>query len=395
MKFNFSDNTKNQESNAIREIFKTLSNPDMISFAGGFPSKDNIPNNDIAKIAKELLVTDGKELMQYGATEGYPKLKKSLIKFIERFGIFNANEENILITSGGQQSIDLVSRVMINKNDVILVQETTYLAAILIFKSYGAKVVGVKYNNQDVDLTDLEKKLKKFNPKFFYLVPTFSNPTGMEISYKNRKEILSLVNKYKSVIVEDDPYSELRYEGEKIPSIKSLDKTGRVLYISSFSKTICPGVRTAYSIGHKDLIRKMTIMKQSNDVYSPYLNQAIVNHYISTEEYEKRLDLLKKEYKEKKDFMKKCIDKYFPNTFKYYNSKGGLFIYGYFEDDLDTQKLFDISIKNNVVFVTGKPFSIKTNKNSLRLNFSNSTLDKIEEGIKRIAKSIKELEELK
>lgn len=394
MKFNFSDNTKNQESNAIREIFKTLSNKDMISFAGGFPSKDNIPNEEIANIANKLLMSEGKDLMQYGATEGYPKLKKSLIKFVERFDIYNINEDNILITSGGQQSIDLISRVMINKNDVILVQETTYLAAILIFKSYGAKVIGVKFNDQNVDLTDLEKKLKKYNPKFLYLVPTFSNPTGKEIDLKNRKEILKLTQKYNSLIVEDDPYSELRYEGEKIPSIKSLDKKGNVLYISSFSKTICPGIRTAYSVGHKDLIRKMTIIKQSNDVYTPYLNQAIANEYISTDKYENRLINLKKEYKEKKDFMKKCIDKYMPKTFVYNDSKGGLFIFGYFQDDLDTQKLFDICVKNNVVFVTGKPFSTNNSTNTLRLNFSNQSLENIEEGIKRIAKSIEMLKKV-
>lgn len=393
MKYNFSDAARKQEPNAIREIFKTLSNKDVISFAGGFPSKDNIPNKEIAEISSSLLLKDGKDLMQYGATEGYPKLKTSLLKFIERFNIYNQKENNILITSGAQQSIDLISRIMINKNDVILVQETTYLAAILIFKSYGAKVIGVKFNDQNVDLIDLEKKLKKYMPKFFYLVPTFSNPTGKEIDEKNRKDILNLINKYKTLLVEDDPYSELRYFGKKISSIKSFDKNERVIYISSFSKTICPGLRVAYSVANKEIIRKMTIMKQSNDVYSPYLNQAIANEYITTNKYENRLDKLKEEYKEKMEFMKYCIDKYMPKTFIYNNTNGGLFIYGYFKDDLDTDKLFDLCLKNNVVFVTGKPFSIYNNKNSIRLNFSNSTIEKIEEGIKRIAKCVLMLKE--
>ena len=230
MDYNFSDRLKNLSGNSIREIFKLVNKPDIISFAGGLPATECLPVKLVAKFTAELLANkEAYSLLQYGQTEGYMPLRSSMINYIKRTSIEGINEDNILIVSGGQQGIDLTLKAFLNKGDYLLVEDPTYLAVLHIAKTYEANMAGVKSNDDGVDLEDLEEKIKKHNPKIFYIVPNFQNPTGKTIKVEKRKEIATLCAKYNVMVIEDDPYRQLRYSGEHLPSIKSFDKAGNVI----------------------------------------------------------------------------------------------------------------------------------------------------------------------
>lgn len=386
MKFNYSDRMANLNGTATREIFKLLSRPEIVSFAGGLPTNDTLPVAQVDEITRELLASpDAKKVLQYGTTEGFVEFRELLIEYIKGVGITNQTLDNILVVSGGQQGIDLVCKAMLNKNDVVLVEDPTYLAVLQILNSYEAKAQGVKTTKDGLDIADLEEKIKKHNPKFLYCVPTFSNPTGKTYSVENRKAILNLAQKYNMLVVEDDPYSKLRFSGTPVNSLKSFDTTGNVLYVTSFSKIIAPGLRTGVVCGDKDLIRKMAICKQGTDLHTSNLSQLIAKKYLEkgylVPNIEKSLPI----YKERKDAMFDAIKKYMPKEFEYTNPDGGLFIWGEFKADLDTKELLPRAVENNVAYIQGSVFYADGGgKNTIRLNFSNESLQRIESGVKAL-----------
>lgn len=395
MDFVFSDRIANLKANAIREIFKLLSDPEIISFAGGFPTKSTLPVDKVKSIANDILSSDRAfDILQYGATEGYKPYLDEAIKFLERYSIFNLKRENVLAMSGGQQGIDLACKTLLNKKDKVLVTGPTYLAALHIMKTYEAKVYSVKTSKEGIDIEDLEKKIMKHKPKFIYLVPTFSNPTGATYTVENRKAIAEITAKYNTVVLEDDPYSELRYSGKRVPSIKSFDKVGNVLYVTSFSKTISPGLRVAIAAGDSKLIRKMTIGKQAVDVHTSLLSQAIVCEYLKRGYMDEHLKEIIPVYREKQQAMFKAIDKYMPKEFKYIKSEGGLFIWGEFtkKSQVNADELFREAVKRKVAYVTGTSFFPNEGKgsNTIRLNFSNASLENIDKGIKILGDLFKE-----
>ncbi|MDD2496329.1 MAG: PLP-dependent aminotransferase family protein, partial [Tissierellia bacterium] len=352
MNYVFSDRLKNLEGNAIREIFKMLVAPDMISFAGGFPAAEILPVKDIFDISNEILSSDSAtEILQYGASEGYTPFRMTAIEHVKRFDINDIDIDNVTIVSGGQQTIDLTCKAFINKGDAVLVEDPTYLAVLHILKTYQARAYGIKSDENGIDLNDLESKIRKYNPKFIYLVPTFSNPTGRQISIEKRAAIAKLTAKYEVMVLEDDPYSELRFEGERLPAIKSFDKAGNVIFTSSFSKTISPGLRTGICIADKKVTRKLVLGKQATDVHTAHLSQAIVNRYLSKGLLDKNLKKMIPYYLEKKELMLNAIRKYMPQEFIYTNPKGGLFIWGQFNCDIDTSELFNDVAKRKVAYV--------------------------------------------
>lgn len=354
MKYTFSDRMKDLSANAIREIFKLISQPDIISFAGGLPSTQALPLEQVKEIADAVLSSDkAVRILQYGATEGYKPFLEAGLKYIERAGIYNQNLENILAISGGQQAIDLMCKALLNKGDKVLVEEPTYLAVLHILKTYEACPIGVKSEDDGIDLEDLEKKIMEHKPKMLYLVPTFSNPTGKTITVEKRKKIAEICQKHRLVLLEDDPYCELRYEGERVPSIKSFDKDGWVVYTISFSKTISPGLRTALAVGDKEIIRKMTLGKQATDVHTSLLSQAIVNEYLRRGYMDPQLEKSTAIYKEKKDCMLEKMDEYFPPCVKYTRPEGGLFIWVVLPKYMDARKLFLQAVEKKVAFVDG------------------------------------------
>ncbi|MDD4316209.1 MAG: PLP-dependent aminotransferase family protein [Clostridia bacterium] len=391
MEFRFSDRIKDLTANAIREIFKLVAQPDIISFAGGLPANEGLPLKQVKEIADELLSSDkALKILQYGATEGYPPLLESGLEYIKRAGIYNQGFENIIAISGGQQGIDLMCKAFLNKGDCVLVEEPTYLAVLHILKTYEAVPIGVKSGDEGLDLADLEEKIKKHNPKMLYLVPTFSNPTGKTIEAGKRKAIAELCAKYKLVLLEDDPYCELRYDGERVPSIKSFDKEGYVLYNISFSKTISPGLRTALIVGHKDIIRKLTLGKQATDVHTSTLSQAIVDTYLRKGYMDPHLEKVIPLYKAKKDAMLAKIEEYFPSQIRYTKPEGGLFIWVELPSYINTKEIFIEAVQQKVAYVSGESFFPEGDVfNTLRLNFSNATLEQIDTGMKGLGDLLK------
>ncbi|MDE6398587.1 MAG: PLP-dependent aminotransferase family protein, partial [Clostridiales bacterium] len=336
--FTYSDRMKNMNGTATREIFKLLSRPEIISFAGGLPATEALPTENVRAIANEILSRpEGYKLLQYGTTEGYLPLIDEIKKLTAQFGVTARDNSNVLIISGGQQGIDLMCKAFLNKGDTVLVEDPTYLAALQIFHSYEAKAVGVRANDEGLDTEDLERKIKVHKPKFVYLVPTFSNPTGKTYSERNRREIARITAKYNVPVLEDDPYGRLRFSGDTVNALYSFAEADNVVYQISFSKILSPGLRVGAAVGNSEIIRKMAICKQGTDLHTSLLAQDIAAEYcrkgLLAPSVEKSLPL----YRTRKEAMMRGIRAYMPAEFRHTEPDGGLFVWGEFAGaDIDT-----------------------------------------------------------
>ncbi len=391
MEYRYSERMAKMNGAATREILKLLTRPEIISFAGGFPATQCLPQKEVQEIAQELL-SEGRAtaVLQYGTTEGFSELREELIKYVKTAGIENIGLENTLVISGGQQGIDLMSKIFLDKGDAVLVENPTYLTALQIFDSYQANIVGVDADENGLVIEDLEKKIKEHHPKFLYCVSTFSNPTGKTYTVENRKAIAEITAKYGVMVLEDDPYSKLRFEGKWVPSIKSFDKAGNVVYLTSFSKVLSPGLRMGVAIGDKEVIRKMTIGKQGVDVTTSNLSQLIVCEYLKRGYLFPNIEKNMPIYRERKNAMIRAIKEYMPEEFSFINAEGGLFIWGGFNAPIDTTKLAPEAIKYDVAYIQGQVFYPKADVvNMIRLNFSNAPVDKIDAGIHRLGDMFK------
>ncbi len=390
MEYVFSDRVKDLKGNAIREIFKVLADKEMISFAGGNPASQLLPAEKIKEYAIKCLNENPTAVLQYGATEGYLPLRKAFIKYVERCGIKGIDVPNTLIVSGGQQGIDLMCKCFLNKGDRVLVQSPAYLAVLHIIKTYQGKAVGVKSSADGLDLIDLENKIITEKPKFLYLVPNFSNPSGKTLTMETRRGAYEICKKYGVLIVEDDPYREIRFSGTPIDSVKSLDDSGLVVYISSVSKTISPALRVGVVIADENIISKLTIGKQAVDVHTNTLSQAIVTEFLESGEIEKQIEKIVPVYKEKKDAFVSALKKHMPETFKFDDVDGGLFVFGEFTDGTSAREKFNEAIKNKVAYVCGNEFFADgSGENTIRLNYSNATIENINVGVERLGKIFK------
>ncbi len=391
MEYRYSERMAKMNGAATREILKLLTRPEIISFAGGFPATQCLPQKEVQEIAHELL-SEGRAtaVLQYGTTEGFKELREELIKYVKTAGIEDIGLENTLVISGGQQGIDLMSKIFLNKGDAVLVENPTYLTALQIFDSYQAEIVGVDADENGLVIEDLERKIKEHHPKFLYCVSTFSNPTGKTYTVENRKAIAELTAKYGVMVLEDDPYSKLRFEGNWVPSIKSFDKAGNVVYLTSFSKVLSPGLRMGVAVGDKEVIRKMTIGKQGVDVTTSNLSQLIVYEYLKRGYLFPNIEKNMPIYRERKNAMIQAIKAYMPEEFSFINAEGGLFIWGGFDAPIDTTALAPEAIKYDVAYIQGQVFYPKADVvNMIRLNFSNAPVDKIEAGIHRLGDMFK------
>lgn len=386
----FADRMANMNGTATREIFKLLSRPEIISFAGGLPAKECLPLKEIADITQELLASADVSLLQYGTTEGFLSLRQRLVEYVRDVGITGIDTDNTLVISGGQQGIDLLSKALLNKGDVVLVEDPTYLAVLPIIDSYEGRAVGVKAGAEGLDLDDLEKKIVAYKPKLLYVVPTFSNPTGRTYTEENRKAIAKLTAKYGIVVLEDDPYGKLRFSGKAVPSLKSFDADNNVVYISSFSKIISPGLRVGVAVGDKAILRKMAIGKQGTDLHTSNLAQKIVEKYLEkgylTPNVEKSLPL----YLRRKTAMIDAIEKYMPAEFRHTDPDGGLFIWGELPAGVDTVKLLPAALECNVAYIQGQVFYADgSGLNTIRLNYSNADPEQIDKGIHALGDLLK------
>ena len=392
MENRFSTRLDTISGSAIREIFKYLADPEMISLAGGNPSPDSFPKEDLAEIANRLILEDGEKLLQYGTTKGLIPLIEEILKREAKKGV-NAGIENVLVTSGSSQGIELMAKTFTNKGDTILVESPTFLGAIQTFKGFETELVAVDTDDDGVILNDLEKKIKAHRPKFFYVIPTFQNPTGVTLAENRRKKLVEICSKYNVKVLEDDPYGELRFSGEDVSPLKKFDTDGTtVIRLISFSKLISPGLRIGAAIGDAQTIGKFTMFKQGMDVHTPNLNQAMVYEYLKAGKLEPHIKIVIASYKEKKDLMLKLINEHFPKSIEVVPSDGGLFLWLKLPVGVDAMPIFEKGIADKVAFVPGTHFFAQGgNTNTMRLNYSMSSLENIEIGIKKLAKVLSNL----
>ncbi len=384
----FADRFEGVTGSEIRKIFSLLSDPEIISFAGGNPAPDAFPSEELAGISSELIRKNGAHVLQYGATPGIGKFISYLKQ--ENAGIMQ-DYDDIIIISGSTQGIELFARSMLNEGDTIVVESPTFLGALQTFKLARADVKTVDMQDDGPDIAQLEDVIKKHNPKFFYMIPTFQNPSGITATEEKRKAVYDLCCRHGVMILEDDPYALLRYEGQPVRSVKSYDDQGIVCRLNSYSKTISPGLRVGYAIAHKDVIAKFNLLKQGQDVCTSVLNQSMVLAFLQSGQYMEHVQGLCVKYKEKRDRMMRAADKYFPAEVMRTHPQGGLFIWVTLPQGMDSRKLFEESVRQKVAFVPGSPFFADGgHENTLRLNFSMPAVADIETGIERLGRIIRE-----
>ena len=387
----FAEHMKPITGSAIREIFKLLAKPGMISFAGGNPSMSALEPDVISELAQEVLAKYGATLLQYGATDGFTPFRESAAEFLKGSSV-NCDAASILPVQGGSQAFDLLLKALINPGDVILVESPTFLGAIQAMREYNARLVSMPTDSEGVIVEAAEELIKKHHPKMMYVIPTFQNPTGITLSLPRRKALAELASKYGVVIAEDDPYRDLRYTGEALPAIQSFDEEGWVVYMSSFSKYVSPGMRLGAAVVHNNplLLRKMVIGKQSADVHSPLLTQAIIDAYLRKGLMPAHLERICGDYRKQ---MKAMLDgfRHFPEGTVHTEPQGGLFVWAELPEGLDVMNVFNRAVENNVAFVPGTHFYPDGgHMTTLRLNFSMSDVETIETGMKRLGDVIRE-----
>jgi 2-aminoadipate transaminase len=387
MKYAFAKRVRHLQSSAVRDLLKIINKQNVISFAGGLPDDRLFPLDGV-QAAFEKTFQSGKKALQYQETEGYAPLRELLCDRMKVKGINSYSPEDVLITTGSQQAIDLFSRVFFNPGDVILTEDPTYLAALQVFESYEATVIPVLSDENGMLMDDLEQKLKQYRPKCIYVVPTFSNPAGKVWTIEKRSAVLELAKKYHVVIFEDDPYGDIQFnEDEVYTPIAALDNGDYVLYTSTFSKTVVPALRTGWIAGPHQIIRMMAQAKQANDLHSNSLSQMALYHLCLDFDLDQHIQMLRKEYHDRMKTMLAELERSGLPGLSYVVPKGGMFFWLEVHESLDTTKLLQEAVKEGVAYVPGAPFFVgRSKQNTLRLNYTHSTPDKIEEGMQMLVK---------
>ncbi len=366
---------------AIRDIFKLIAQPNMISFAGGNPSSRALEEDVISEFACEVLKKDGKAILQYGATEGYAPLRESIAEFCKSILGFSCSESEILPISGSTQAMDLLCKALINPGDTILAENPTFLGNMQCMRLYQANIVPVQTDEGGVILEDLEEKIKRHHPKMLYIIPTFQNPTGRTLAAERREKIAELAEKYGMIVAEDDPYRDLRYRGQAIRTIKSYDKAGWVIYLGSFSKLISPGMRVGFLVSGQPLLRKLIVGKQSADVHTSNLTEAIIDAYLRSGRLPQHIKDICSFYGEQMNAMLDELKK-FPKGTTHTEPDGGLFIWAAFPEGINALDMLKKCIESHVAYVPGTHFFVDGgHENTARLNFSMCPTEKIHEGM--------------
>jgi len=382
------------KASTIRETLKIIQRSNVISLAGGMPDPATFPAKEINQVTQQILAKNSACALQYSSTEGLPELRELILNWFsednKKLGL-----DNIVITSGSQQGLDLMSKVLLNPGDIVIVELPSYLAALNAFRSYGGEMKGISMDDEGVQvdileqtLTQLKKEGKKV--KFIYTISNFQNPAGVTMSLPRRKRVLEIAQKFEVFILEDNPYDKLRFEGEPLPSIYSLDNEGYVISLGTFSKILCPGLRLAWVLGDKKIIEKIVIMKQATDLCTTILNQLIVYEYCRQNDIDKNIESNIKIYRKKRDVMLKALSKYFPSEASWTKPEGGFFVFVTLPEYIDVDEMFPEAIEEGVAYVSGSAFFANgKGKNTMRLSFSYPKEEDIEEGIKRLGKVIK------
>lgn len=391
MEYNYSKAVPQGGVDTVGEILKVAASPNVISFAGGLPAPELFPTSQLQQATDRVYQTSAESALQYSNSNGFRRLREILAQRMARRGV-SCDADNIAITTGSQQSIDLISKMFINRGDTILVEKPTYMSALDVFNTYGANIVGVEMDDEGLRMDALEQALKNHpEAKLLYTVPTFQNPTGRTLPVDRRQRMVELARQYDIVIIEDDPYGQLRFAGDPVPAVKSFDSDGRVFYLSTFSKTLTPGLRTGWVVADPAFIKHFTVIKQSADLHTDNVAQQVIAEFLADFNIDEHIAKIRQVYRQREQLMIEQIQKHFPTGVKYTNPDGGLFIWVEIPGNINTQDLFDQCIKNNVAFVPGEPFYPgEPESGTFRLNFSNMSEEKIKDGIQRLGKAITE-----
>ncbi|AEE14708.1 putative transcriptional regulator, GntR family [Thermodesulfobium narugense DSM 14796] len=373
------------ESSVVRELLKLTAKKDLISFAGGLPGPETFPVEEFREASNKVLKDNGIQALQYTITEGYPPLREFLASYLSKKGI-KCSVKNILLTNGSQQALDLIAKVMCDPGDYILLEEPSYLGAIQAFTAYETKFATIPIDKNGTLTNLLEEKINKYNPKFVYLLPNFHNPAGVTLSLDRRKEVIEVANKTGALIIEDDPYGDLRYTGESLSPIKSFDTNENVIYLGTFSKILSPGVRIGWIVAPDSIMIKLVEAKQGTDLCSSPFIHMVVYELCRNNILETQIPKIKKIYGERCKLMLDAIAKYFPEGSDWTKPEGGLFIWAQLQEKYNTKELFTKAIEKNVAYVPGFCFYANGGgESTMRLNFSNAQNDMIEVGIKRLS----------
>ena len=387
MDYRFSDRMSTMRGSAIREIFKFAADPEVISLAGGNPAPELFPNEELAGIAAELLKNQPVLSLQYGVTEGYTPLREAVKARIKRVEHIDHPDDDVIIVSGGQQGIELSTKALVNEGDTVIVEEPSFIGALNAFRSYNAHLAGVKMDGDGMNIASLEKAVaENKNAKLIYTIPTFQNPMGTTMSLEKRKAVYEIARKNNLIIIEDNPYGDLTFDGTKTPTIKSMDTDGRVIYCGSFSKILAPGLRIGFVCANKAIVQKIVVGKQISDVHTAMLPQLLAYEYMTRFDLDAAIVKMRANYAHKCRTMLDAIARDFPADVTCTRPNGGLFIWCDLGHGVDTQALAATCAANKVVYVPGSTFMVDMDKPSsaLRLNYSTMSDERIGEGIRRL-----------
>ena len=383
------------ENPSLDAVLAVLGDPTVISMAGGLPSQESFPVKEMAEsFAKTLNEVKGNAL-QYGATEGYMPLRQWIAGYMNSQNI-DCNEKNIMVTSGSQQGIELVARALIEPGDTVVVESPSYMAALQVFKNEGANIIAAPSDQEGIMMEGLKELLEEVKPKFIYVIPTFQNPSGLTLGKERREKLIEIARELKILVLEDNPYGELRYKGEAQAPLKSIAAPDEVIYLGTFSKIVAPGLRLGWMVTTPENIKKLAALKQSSDLLSNQTSQIALFKFLETGILPAHIERIKGLYKVKRDAMEEALKKHFPEGVTWTDAEGGMFVWATLPEGLDTMKMFPKAMAEKVAYVPGSTFypdGDDRGKRSMRLNFSGPTPEQIEEGIKRLGEVIrKEME---
>jgi 2-aminoadipate transaminase len=397
--YRFAQRTKVVKSSIIRELLKLTQRPEVISFAGGLPAPELFPIERFQEACQRVLAEKGSSALQYGTTEGYAPLREMIAHNMSRYGIV-AGIENVLITSGSQQALDLIGKLLVNPGDHVLVEAPTYLGALQAFDVYGAEYVSIPIDDDGLQTELLEEALRS-GPKFMYVLPNFQNPGGVTLSEGRRHKLVFLADKYGIPLIEDDPYGQLRYEGEHLPALVVIDREnllrddgyrmGNVIYLSTFSKTLAPGLRLGWIVAPTDVIAKLVQLKQGADLHTSTFALFVAYEVARDGFLDEHVRNIRQVYRQRRDAMLAALKEFFPPEVTWTHPAGGLFLWVNLPEDMECQALFEVALRENVAFVPGDCFYAGSNegRRHMRLNFSNAQPEQIREGIRRLSLAVR------
>ena len=391
-KFNYSKRVPADGTDAVGAILKAAADPKIISFAGGLPAPELFPVKEMQAAVDQVFTKEGQEAMQYGAAKGVTALRELILEHVKEKEGVTGQLDNVMVTTGSEQVLDLVGKAIVDPGDTVLVEQPTYLCALDVFKSYGAKFVGVDMDEQGMKMDSLEEALQAHpETKLVYTVPNFQNPTGRTMAVERRQKLAELAEKYDVYVLEDNPYGEIRFAGHHVPAVKSFDKSGHVFYMSTFSKTLAPGFRLGWVVADQDVVNKLTVLKQSADLHTDNLAQYAVVEFLKHNDLDAHVKEISALYGKRKQLMADGIKQYFPAGVKYTDPEGGMFLWVEVPGVDDTVELFKECLNHNVAFVPGDPFFAgQPQPGAFRLNYSNAQEDQIKVGMKQLGEALQE-----